>query len=233
MTNGQPGAYRTGCIGVSRAQDASAQVRGSFAGDCGHEQETLAGRAADLVQERELFVRLNALRDHGQAQRLAHRDDGADQFVGAVASRQAADERTVDLERVHREPVQRLEGGVPGPEVVDVEPEPGVVHLVHKAQGRLGGAHDHALGDLKGQSVRREVVAPQGLKHLGQQVLVPELLVRDVHAHVGDAGSPSGELSADLVDDPVAEPDDHPCLGHDRQELLRQEQAALGVVPAH
>jgi hypothetical protein len=211
-----PNGLRREHVRILRVQRVSEQVRGAIACDGGHEQVAMAGRAADLLQEGELFGGLDTLCNHGQAERVAQRYEGGDQFGTAVHARQAAKERTVNLERVHRKPMQGFEGGVPSPEVVDVKAQPSIVHLAHDAQGHLGAAHQDALGNLEREAVRWQVVASQGLQHLGQQVLVPEFVVRDVDAHVVDARAPGDELSADLVQDPVSESDDEPCLGHNR-----------------
>src|SRR5450756_1110546 len=89
-----------------------------------------AGRAADPLEERELLAGLDTLRDHGDAQPFPQSHEGSDQVGAAVPARQAADERTVDLERVDREPVQGVQAGAqPGAESSDVEPQPGVCLL--------------------------------------------------------------------------------------------------------
>src|SRR6185503_21372430 len=55
--------------------------------------------ASALAQEGLLLGRLDALGDDGQAERLAHRDDGlGDRLVFAVGG-QLTDERAVDLQR--------------------------------------------------------------------------------------------------------------------------------------
>ena len=54
--------------------------------------------------------------------------------------------------------MQRVERGVPGAEVVDVELETGFMHLAHEAQRDLRAAHDDALGDLQGEPVGGAVV---------------------------------------------------------------------------
>src|ERR1039458_7712063 len=106
-----PNGLRPEHVRILRVQTVSEQVRGKIARDGRHEQVALAGRAADLLQERELLGGLDTLCHHGQAERLAQRYEGGDQFGTAVRARQAAKERMVNLERVHRKPVQGLGGG--------------------------------------------------------------------------------------------------------------------------
>src|SRR5690606_35283301 len=73
--------------------------------------------AAALAQDRVLAFLLHALGDHGDAQRMGHRDDrgGQGQVVGVA--QHVGNEAAVDLDPVRRHPAQVAEPGETGAEV--------------------------------------------------------------------------------------------------------------------
>ena len=78
----------------------------------------------------------------------------------------------------------------------------------------------------------------QRVADVGDDVAVLQLLDRQVHAH-RTAAAPSGEqaresggLAAGLAQHPAPDRDDQARLLGERDELVRADQAALGVLPA-
>src|SRR5439155_1753172 len=82
------------------------------------EEEALRLAAAEPQQLRHLRFGFHALRDDVRAQRLRERHDALDDRRLRTPARQARDERLVDLQRVHREPMEITERRESGAEVV-------------------------------------------------------------------------------------------------------------------
>src|SRR5580765_5022397 len=94
------------------------------------EQKALRVLALLLLQKRELREVLHALGGHVDAQRARHGDDGGRDGAIVVTFGDAADERAVDLEPIHREVPQAAETRVAGAKVVDGEGDTELLELV-------------------------------------------------------------------------------------------------------
>src|ERR1700674_2315254 len=70
------------------------------------EQEALHLVAAGEAQQDTLLLGLDALAQHGEAERAAERDDGLDDHAAVRRAAEGFDELLVDLEPVDREPAQ-------------------------------------------------------------------------------------------------------------------------------
>src|SRR5690606_11068134 len=132
-----------------------------------------------FAEEIELIRRLHTLSNHGQAQRLPKFHQRLDEFSAVVRGGNGLDEAAIDLERIDRESVESVERGEAGAKVIDVKTQARLMHLPHDAQRDLGPPHQHRLRDLKGETVRLNPMTLQGGKHGAQEVLAPELLVRE------------------------------------------------------
>ena len=95
--------------------------------------------------------------------------------------------------------------------------------------------HQGGLCQLEHQLTRFKVAARQGGGQLLREALSHEVLDRDVHADPLPAfpSRPLGGLPACLDEHPGTERHDEPGLLTEREELLGQQQPALGVPPAH
>ena len=89
------------------------------------EQEALTLRATERSQTLELLDTLDALRCHGEAERGAHVEDGAHEGRTAAVGTDAAHEGAVDLHDVDWEPLEVVERGVAGAEVVECDDDAG------------------------------------------------------------------------------------------------------------
>src|SRR5438094_10355527 len=79
--------------------------------------------------------------------------------------RQAADERTVDLAGMDRQPVEVRERGRAGAEVVDREPYADVAQPLEAGEDLLRLAHHATLGDFEVEYSRRDVGLLDGRAH--------------------------------------------------------------------
>ncbi len=146
-------------------------------------------------------------------------------------------ERPVNLQRLDREPMQRLQRRISGAEVVDVQREAVLVQLEQHPLGQVGVVHDDGLGDLEHDVARLEIRFAQVALEVLQQAAVPELPVRDVDADpqvIGCAGKfPHGNLTARLAQNPPTHRHDESGLLGNRQELRRREQPTRRVLPTN
>ncbi len=96
-------------------------------------------------------------------------------------------------------------------------------------------SHQHALGQLQGQQLRRDPAALHGPAHRVPDGAALELRHGDVDRH-RQAGQallmPGGDLCARRPQDPLADLDDEPGLLGDGDELVGREDAELRMAPA-
>ena len=167
---------------------------------------------------------------------MAELDDGLDDGGVLRVDAEPADERSVDLDRLDREPLQVGQRRVPGAEVVDGEVQAEVAQLAQRDRGGLDIAHQRRLGDLQPQRVGGEPALGQGLGDRSLERRAHQLAAADVDGdgEVGEARQPAAPLTelrqrraqhggTDLADQTG-------LLGH-RQELLGPQQTAVGVPP--
>ena len=83
---------------------------------------TLAEVAAERAQRVELHVVLDALRRHREVEGVTEAHDRGDDRRVLLAFAEPCDQRTVDLQGVHRQDVQVRERRLAGSEVVDADP---------------------------------------------------------------------------------------------------------------
>ena len=107
---------------------------------------------------------LDALRGHGEPHVVREVDRRAhDRRVVGIAH-EPDDERLVDLQLVHRQPLQVGERGIAGPEVVDRQADAHPVQALEDRQRVRGVLHDGALGDLEREQLRPQLVRARQLR---------------------------------------------------------------------
>ena len=105
---------------------------------------------AELADQVEIVVRLDALGGGVHAQAFGQRDDGADDRAVAVGGRRgAAHEALVDLDLVERRLLQIAERAVAGAEIVERQPDAELLQLGEGLVGAVAFGEEHALGDLE------------------------------------------------------------------------------------
>ena len=173
---------------------------GRGVGGCGQsEQVPLQEVAAEQPERPALLLGLHPLRDDGQAELGREADDRADDGRVAGALGHPGHEHPVDLQGLHREPVELGEAGEARPEVVEggvaaegpqaLEPLPGA--------GRVVG--DRRLGHLEPQRLGRQAGGVEHRRHVVDQLRVGELVGRDVDRELEggeEVGPPLGHLGA-------------------------------------
>jgi len=212
----QPGRHR---LGRQRAPD----------------QVALHLVAAHLAQGLELGRRLHAFGDGGHRQAAGHHDDGLRDRAVLAAVRQRADEGTVDLQRVHVEPLQVRERRVTGAEVVQRDADADAREVGQQGAGRLVVLHDHRLGELDVQPFGGDGVLAQRVLDQRGQVRVAHLPRRQVDGHAQRRQPdpvPGGELGARRPDHPGADGENEAGLLQHADEAVRRHHAAPGRVPA-
>ena len=162
------------------------------------------------IQEAGQFGGLHALGDDLQLEAARHADDGAhDGGIIRVAD-DVAHERLVDLELVHREPLEVGQAGIPGAEVVDRQAHPQRLEAPHSLQHLLGIIEQQRLGQLQLQARGLQPGVCQRLRDAEQQVAAPApvkwLVVaatdrREVNALVYQSAN-QARIFANVVDDP-------------------------------
>ena len=110
---------------------------------------SLEAVAAARVEELELLARAPALGDDLEPQAPRQPDDRLGDRRVARVGLEIGDERDVDLQRVDREVLEVRQRRVPGPEVVDRDPEALVAQLVEHAADRVEVVQQRGLGHLE------------------------------------------------------------------------------------
>ena len=153
----------------------------------------------------------------------------------SVPDVQRRDEAAVDLDLLHRQPLQVGQRRVAGAEVVDREPHPELAQVVQHGDGPVGVGHDRALGDLQGQPVGRDVVPGEQAGDVGDEVGVLQAAGGEVHrdAEVVAGRPPASRTAAsDGVEHLGRQAADEAAALGDRDELLGPDRAEHRVLPA-
>ena len=112
---------------------------------------------AELADQVQVVVGLDAFGGGVHAERFGQRDDGADDGAVAVGRRGgAADEALVDLDLVERRLLQIAERAVAGAEIVEREPDAEILEPGEGVVGAVALGEEHALGDLELEPLRAQ-----------------------------------------------------------------------------
>src|SRR6056297_3134134 len=119
--------------------------------------------AAATAQDIVLVVALDPLGDDLEPQSRAEGDDRPGDRCTRLVVRDVADERLVDLERADRKALEIGERRVAGAEIVDREVDAEAVQIA-QPPGRIHHVlHDHTLGELELEQMRRKAGGLEGL----------------------------------------------------------------------
>jgi len=134
--------------------------------------------------------------------------------------------------------VQIAQRGVAGAEVVEVEPDAECVQPRERLDDRPLALDEHTLGELEAEAARWQSALVERVRHPLDQIGMGELARREINADrdVARAGMltlPFGEPAAGLPQHPVPHRDDQAGLLRDREEVVRRDEAALGMLPPH
>ena len=86
-----------------------------------------------------------------------------------------AQKRLVDFQRVDLEMLEITQARIAGAEVVNRQPHAQRFQAIEHANGGVGIVHQHALGQLKFQTVRRQAGILQNARQVLQKIAVAEL----------------------------------------------------------
>jgi hypothetical protein len=147
----------------------------------------------------------------------------------------SAHEREVDLEAVDGKPAEVGEGREAGPEAVDGEAHPDGPERAQRLHRPVQVLHGVPLGDLEVQEPGLEPAPGERLLHVSRQVLLLQLVGREVHGHpevARPALVPGAELAAGRLQDPRPHREDDPGEVRECYEVLRHHEPELGPPPA-
>ena len=103
---------------------------------------------------------LDALRNDGHAERLAHADDRLRDGLVFGIDRQVANEGAIDLDGVDRELLHQRHRRIAGSEIVDRKANAAALDRIQHLDRARDVAHHHALGDFELQQHRRHAAVP-------------------------------------------------------------------------
>jgi hypothetical protein len=176
--------------------------------------------------------RLDAFGRRFHAQRFGQADDRGDDCAVATARLgRAAHERLVDLDLVERGRAQVAERRIARAEIVERQAHTDRFQLLEHLIGALVVVEEHALGDFQLKPPRLHPGVGQGRGHDRGQRRVGELQRRDVDRHAHILG-PLREVLAGRAQRPLADRGDQAGVLGNRNELVRGDEALLGMVPA-
>src|SRR5262245_15467650 len=147
------------------------------------EEVPLRACASKALQFPPLYFALDSFGDDAGIHRTAK---GENTFNDRrpVRKEQTLDERPVDLERVHRQPVQVTQRRVAGAEVVQIDLDAELAKLLQQSRGGCGIVHEGGFGDLESEFTRLKPRFIDGLLHEHEEVLLHQLTAGHVD---GDA----------------------------------------------
>src|SRR5690606_40808956 len=94
-----------------------------------------------------------------------------------------ADKRTVNLDGVERELLERGQRGIAGAKVINGNQHTHVLQLRQNTQGLADIAHQQALGNLKLQQAGIHFRFLENLPDISNEVLIQELARREMYRH--------------------------------------------------
>ena len=161
---------------------------------------------AEVAQPARLLARLDALGDDRDVHRAGHRDDRPQDVAVALVLGHAGDELAVDLDRLDREALDVVQGGVAGAEVVEHQAHAEALEVLEH-RGRRGALlHQHALGQLEPEALGRHAgLAQDGAELVGQRGL-GELAAGEVDGQAGEVDARGRRSSARAGGRPRAAP---------------------------
>src|SRR5262249_61892397 len=125
-------------------------------------EKSLRRLARQLSEKGKLFRVLDAFDDEIQPQLLRHPGQSADERGGVVVPLDVANERAVDLERVHGQLAEVGKRGIACAEIVNADPDAHGAQLHQHALGRGWIVDGDAFGQLEHQASPVERSLPQG-----------------------------------------------------------------------
>ena len=184
----------------------------------------------------QLVLCLHTLRDHGHREVVRDLDDDL-QHAGILALvKGVADKLHVELEGIDRQGRDHIQGRVPCPEIIHLDPEaqaPQAVDCVNDLLGILGIG---GLCDLQKELSRRQAVFLQDLLEGLHEVGVIHIDPRDVYGdrhRDAEPFPPVPDLRGGLRPDILVQPLDQPVLLKEGDENAGGDHAQGRMEPAH
>src|SRR5664279_5534852 len=210
------------------SRDAVAIVGGGGGGSTVVEALCLGAVASD--EPLGLVPGFHPFGDDVETEGASEDDEGFDDPFRARAEPDPPGETTVDLQFGDRKVVKVGQRRVPGPEVVDREPDADVVQAAKSRQRRAAGADEGTLDQFEMQPVGAQVVPGKYSLNVFDQLGVVQLTHRQVDADEGVGMS--GRERRGPVEHPVTDRDDEAGLFGDVEKLVRCPRRVGSARPA-
>ena len=190
--------------------------------------------AAHAREQIERCLVLDAFGDDRQRETPAEFDGGTHDRTGARALGELSDEGTVDLDLVDRQLAHIGERRVARAEIVDGQRDAETAQRVHYVDDLFGMIHERGFGEFETQRVGRQAEPVEQIADIIDEATVEQIMRRDVDANP-DAKAGCTPIRTGLertAQDPARQSAHESGRLGERDELLRRDQAPLGMAPA-
>ena len=192
--------------------------------------------ATHLLQGEHLLGGLHALGDGGHLQGVGDVDHRI-QHLGVLALLEGvAHELHVQLQRVHGQRGDHVQGGIAAAEVVHLDVEARVPKALHRLDDLGGILGVGGLGDLQQELVRRQIELLHQSAHVVHQVVIEDIHPAHVHGHryaEADAVLPVPHLRGHRAPHIAVQRADEAVALEQGDEVPGADHAQLRVLPAH
>ena len=161
--------------------------------------------------------------------------DGPCDHRRILAMGDIGDETAIDLQPVHRQAPQIGERGISRAEIIDRQPDAGLVQGAEDIHRIAHILHHPGFGDFQFKPRGWQPGFVQHFVDQARHIAAAELRGRHVHRHGQRRHSslvPPDRLPARLAQHPATQLVDQAATFGDRDELVRTHHAVFGVVPA-
>src|ERR1041385_7450189 len=178
--------------------------------------------AAEQLQEPQLIFCLDAFGNHFQTQVVGERDDGHHELSVVRVARCFHHKRSINLERIDRQSLQRGQRREAGAEVVDRDVDAHTLQPAQHLRRKLRVLHDGALRQLQLQILRRQSCLFENPDHSLRQILIVKLSRGNVHRDLHwrkPLITPAPSLQTRRAQNPFADRHDQARVFRERNEL--------------
>ena len=197
----------------------------------------LVAVAAELLQAGTLLSGLNSFGDALHSQAVGQGDRGPHDRLILRRFDDRAHEGAIDLQTMHRQAAQKLEGGIAGAEIINGDPEALIRQRDQLLACQERIAQQHRFSDLQLQLLRRQRKGAQRVQQPPHEMTARQLQLarRDVQRQTGQG---QGALLPELqplqqpLQGPLADRHDQAALLGQGDELGRGDADATAVGPA-
>ncbi len=193
-------------------------------------------KTADGKQVIGLRLGLDALGDHGHAEPFRHADDRFEDVAAARGIARAGKKAHIELEDVRRHVLERVERGIPAPEIIDFDGEAVPGQALDNLNDLVGRLREGGLGDFEPKERERHVVLLNQPRDDLEKALAEDIVARNIDRYgqrLQPLVQPRAQARARLLPDILVHLVDEAVALEHRDELRRRNQALRGMPPPH